>query len=114
MRTPTSKLRERGIDTFWAATWRDKAQGHLRDASDAANRAEYHFELAARELLEGGKWAERLASDYLDLAFRTLDWARWLRKQAKADALMAVRGRPLDSWVGRQKGAPRRFLTLDA
>ena len=111
--TPFTQIRARGIDTFWTATHRREAQDRLAYARESTWRAEWHFELAARELTEGGKYSERLACDWIDLAFRGIESAKADRRRAKEAALLATRGTPLDGWVGKTAGrAERRRIVL--
>jgi hypothetical protein len=111
--TPITQMRARGIDTFWTATHRREAQDRLAYARESTWRAEWYFDIAARELEERGKYCERLASDYIDLAFRCIESARADRRRAKEAALLATRGTPLEAWVGKTAGrAERRRIVI--
>jgi hypothetical protein len=101
------KIRARGIDLMFSRVMRGVAQGHLRDAQQAADRAEWHFDLAARELQEAGPHAERLALEWFDLAMRGIESARFYRTLAKGDLLLATRGTPLDCWSAEHRRAHR-------
>ncbi len=107
MRTPNATLRARGLDTTHVYLFRDRALLALREARNAAWRAECCFDDAAQTLIDGGPFAEACALQWVEMAFRWLDTARWSRKRAKAEALMAVRGTPLDCWSAERRRAHR-------
>lgn len=100
--TPLATLRARGIETAHTYHFRDRALGALRDAHAALWQVEFAFEDAARYLSEGD---ETSALHYFERALEQIERVRNLRKQAKADALMAVRGTPLEYWsAARRRG----------
>src|SRR4051812_29503465 len=85
--TPHAYMQARGIDTSWTALHRNRAHVDLAAAREAAWHADWCFEDVARYLLDGGPFAERMASYYLDSAFRWLESARASRRNAKESAL---------------------------
>ena len=107
MATPIATLRNRGLDTMHVYHFRDRAHLALRSMNNAAFHAECCFDSAAQDLIDGGPHAEAAASQWLDLAFRWLESAHASRRQAKADALMAVRGTPIEYWTAERRRGHR-------
>jgi hypothetical protein len=98
--SPTATLRARGIEPMHTYHFRDRARLGIRDARSAVWDVEFNFDDAARYLSEGD---EAQAWHYLERALAKIESLRWLRKQIKADALMAVRGTPIEYWTAARR-----------
>lgn len=101
---PTAGLHARGLDTFWIAVHRNSARSALAEARGAMTRAADRFETALHWQAQG---EDKLAAEWIDLAFRTLEAGRYDLRRAKEAALLAVRGTPLEAWTAAKRRAHR-------
>ncbi len=102
--TPTATLRARGIEPMHAYHFRDRARASINDARRALWQVDFNFDDAARYLSEGD---EEQAFYYFERALAQIESLRWIRRQIKADALMAVRGTPIEYWSAERRRGHR-------